>query len=239
GDETPLLIVGMPRSGTTLVEQIVSAHPEIGAGGELTFWNDTALPLARAGAGEIAPAEIERIAREYLALLRRLAPGAARVTDKMPANFRWLGLIHLTVPQARIIHCRRDPIDTCLSNYFAYFSRLHPHSCDRADLVFYYREYLRLMAHWRTVLPPERYLEIDYEELVADRERMTRRLIAFTGLEWDDACLRPERNDRAVYTASSWQARQPVYGTSVRRWRHYEPWLGELRQLLPEVAESG
>ncbi|MGH7189078.1 MAG: sulfotransferase [Acetobacteraceae bacterium] len=232
-DEMPLLIVGMPRSGTTLVEQILSAHPGIGAGEEQNFWNMAAVPFVREGAGEVAPAHLGKTAHDYLALLRRLAPGALRVTDKMPTNFRWLGQIQATFPRARIIHCRRHPIDTCLSNYFAYFGQLHPYTCSRSNLVFYYREYLRLMDHWRAILTPDRLLEIDYEELVADREPMTRRLIAFTGLDWDDACLTPERNERVVYTASSWQARQPVYKSSVQRWRHYEPWLGELRELQP------
>jgi Sulfotransferase family len=147
-----------------------------------------------------------------------------------------IGPIHLTLPRARFIHCRRHPVDTCLSNYFTQFTKVQSQACSRDDLVYYYREYSRLMEHWRTILSPERLLEIDYEELIADRNAMTRRLVEFCGLDWDDICLHPERNDRLIKTASVWQARQPVYRTSVERWRRYEPWLGELRQLLPEAG---
>jgi len=227
--ELPLCILGMPRSGTTLVEQIVSAHPAVAAGGELTFWSDHAGAADGAGAAG-------GLAADYLALLRRIAPEAARVTDKNPFNFLWIGLIHLALPRARFIHCRRDPIDTCLSIFFTRFATPQPFAYDRGDLVFYYREYERLMAHWRGVLPPDRLLEIDYEALTADPGRLTRQMIAFSGLEWDDACLRPEHNQRAIRTASLWQARQPVYRRSVQRWRNYEPWLGELRDLQRETA---
>jgi hypothetical protein len=146
----------------------------------------------------------------------------------------WIGLIHLLFPKARIIHCKRNPIDTCLSIYATYFTARMDFSADRADLVYFYRQYERLMAHWRNVLPPEIFYETQYEELVNDRDARSRELIAFCGLDWDDACLVPEQNERAVRTASLWQARQPVYKTSVERWRRYEPWLGELRELVPE-----
>jgi hypothetical protein len=226
--ELPLLIVGLPRSGTTLVEQIVSAHPRVAAGGELTFWS------------EADPAtDVSTLATDYLALLRRAGPDAARVTDKNPFNFLHMGLVHAALPQARFIHCRRNPIDTCLSIFFTRFATPQPFAYSRDDLVFYFRQYERLMAHWRAVLPPERFLEVDYEALIGDREQVTRGIIAFCGLDWDDACLRPEHNNREVRTASLWQARQPVYATSVARWRHYEPWLGELRGLLPASAATG
>ncbi|MGH7154763.1 MAG: sulfotransferase, partial [Acetobacteraceae bacterium] len=221
--ELPLFVLGMPRSGTTLVEQIVSAHPAVAAGGELTFWTDH-----DAGA---TPAAGPRLGMEYLALLRRIAPDATRVTDKNPFNFLHLGMIHLALPGARVIHCRRDPIDTCLSIYFTRFATPQPFAYDRADLVFYYRQYARLMAHWRAVLPGERFLEIDYEALTEDRDSLTRRMIGFCGLPWDDACMAPESNRRPVRTASIWQARQAVYRTSVARWRRYEAWLGELQEL--------
>lgn len=234
-DELPILIVGMPRSGTTLVEQIISAHPLVGAGDELEFWH-RAPAFIDATSDEVDPTTVRRTGAEYCALLRRIAPQMLRVTDKMPANFRLLGPIHLALPQARIVHVRRQPIDTCLSNYFTWFSRAQSHAYDLDDLVFYYREYERLMTHWRTLLPAERLFEIDYEELITDREEATRRLIAFSGLDWDDACLRPESNDRLIKTASLWQARQPVYRTSVERWRRYEPWLGALRQLAPDAG---
>jgi tetratricopeptide (TPR) repeat protein len=227
-DELPALIVGMPRSGTTLVEQIVSSHPLVAAGGELTFWTDQREMAAAKDAAS-------RLGAGYLALLRRIGPGSERVTDKNPFNFLHLGAIRLALPHARFIHVRRDPIDTCLSIYFTRFATPQAFAYDRGDLVSYYREYERLMAHWRGLIPADRLLEIDYESLIANRESLTRRMIAFCGLRWDDACLAPESNPRLVRTASVWQARQPVYRTSVERWRRYDPWLGELNQLRTSV----
>ena len=232
--ETPVLILGMMRSGTTLVEQILSSHPRVAAGDELRFWGERAGAYARSGGEGQTPAYLAKLAGDYLALLREIGPDAARVTDKMPGNYLWIGLIHLVFPRAYIIHCRRHPVDTCLSIYMTNFNWRNDFAYDRSDIVFYYQQYARLMAHWRRVLPPDRFLDIDYEELIANREEVTRRLIACIGLDWDDACLRPESNRRPVKTASMWQARQPVYRTSVERWRRYEPWLGEFRQLLGE-----
>jgi tetratricopeptide (TPR) repeat protein len=222
--ELPLCIFGMPRSGTTLIEQIVSAHAAVDAGGELTFWDDK---IAE-GEGANRP---DLLAAEYVQLLRRVGSESGLVTDKNPFNFLRLGLIHMALPRARFIHCRRDPVDTCLSIFFTRFATPQPFAYDRGDLVFYYRQYQRLMAHWRAVLPADRLLEVDYEALIANKESETWRLIGFCGLDWDDACLAPESNQRVVRTASVWQARQPVYRGSVERWRGYEPWLGELREL--------
>jgi tetratricopeptide (TPR) repeat protein len=240
-DETPLLIVGMPRSGTTLIEQIVSSHPAVAPGEELFFWSNRATTRGVAEATAFGADAGRDLAAEYISLLRRIGPSAARVTDKQTFNFQQLGLIHLLLPMARIIHCRRHPIDTCLSMYFTYFKGRMPFVGDKADLAFAYRQYAKIMDHWRTVLPSDRFLEVDYERLVADREAVTRRMIAFCGLDWHDACLQPERNARAVTTASLWQARQPVFISSVERWRRYEPWLGELRNLLPatDAVSSG
>lgn len=232
-DETPLLVLGMPRSGTTLVEQIVSSHPRVADGGELEFWQHHSNTLERERGDVINCEVIEPLAAGYQALLRSISATAARVTDKMPYNFLWIGLVRAAFPKARIIHCRRHPVDTCLSIYCTNFDTRSAFFGDRDDLVFYYRQYLRLMEHWRAVLPPDRFIEVDYETVIAEREAQTRRLIAFCGLEWDDACLQPERNRRVVRTASVWQARQPVYRSSVERWRNYEPWLGALRELLP------
>ena len=230
--ELPVLIVGMPRSGTTLVEQILSSHPEIGSGGELGFWSEKAAALVDAGTGAFTAAAAREIAAEYLRVLSEVAPAARRITDKMPQNYTHLGLAHLVFPAARIIHCRRNPIDTCLSIYFTHFSMMKDYAFDRRDIVFFYEQYLRLMAHWRRILPSDRLMEIDYETLVTDRERQTRQMINFCGLDWAEACLHSERNQRVVTTASMWQARQPVYQTSVERWRRYEPWLGEFRRFL-------
>jgi hypothetical protein len=224
----------MPRSGTTLVEQIVSSHRDVAAGGELGFWEQRSTIREAAIADGITPQTAEEMASAYRAALREISPDGRSVTDKLPTNFLALGLVRLAVPDAAIIHCRRHPLDTCISIY----SKRLPgsfYSRDRASLVFYYRQYQRLMAHWRAVLPPEKFLEVDYEALVADREAQTRRLIAFLGLDWDEACLAPERNPSLVRTASMWQVRQPVYSSSVGRWRRYEPWLGELRALLDEA----
>jgi tetratricopeptide (TPR) repeat protein len=237
-DETPLLIVGMPRSGTTLVEQILSSHPQIAGGGELVFWTRRAASWGVSSATYLTSASAHHMAGDYLAMLRRIGPSAARVTDKVPFNLFQLGLIHLLLPKARIIHCRRHPIDTCLSMYFTNFKEKFEFVSDKGDLAFAYRQYARLMDHWREVLPSDRFVEVDYESLIADRQTLTRRLIAFTGLDWHDACLAPERNKRTVITSSVWQVRQPVYATSIARWRHYEPWLGELRQLLPADEDA-
>ena len=231
-DETPLLIVGMPRSGTTLVEQIVSSHPAIAAGEERFFWSNHASSRGIAEATALTTEAGRGLAAEYLALLQRIGPSAARVTDKQPFNFQQLGLIHLVLPKARIIHCRRHPIDTCLSMYFTFFKGRMPFVSNKADLAFAYQQYDRIMHHWRKVLPSDRLLEVDYEKLVTDREAVSRQLVAFSGLDWHDACLQPERNERAVTTASFWQARQPIFATSVERWRRYEPWIGELKQLI-------
>ncbi len=235
--ELPVLILGMPRSGTTLVEQIVSSHPEVSGADELPFWTIAAEKFGRLGDAGLTRDHMNRVAGDYLSVLRHVAPTASRVTDKMPGNFLWIGLFHLVFPNARILHCRRHPVDTCLSNYFTNFAAPMHFTYDKGHLAFYYRCYERLMAHWREVLPPGVLLDVDYEELVADRERVTRGMIDFIGLDWSDACLRPEDNDRSVKTASMWQARQPIYRSSTERWRRYEPWLGELRDLLAPAAE--
>jgi tetratricopeptide (TPR) repeat protein len=220
-DETPLLVLGMPRSGTTLTEQIVSSHPAVVGGGELPFWLETGAAWDAGGMRSMTSENARRVAEDYLTVLRDLGPDAARVTDKMPPNFMWIGLIHLIFPKARIIHCKRNPIDTCLSIYSTYFTARMDFAADRGDLMFFYRQYKRLMEHWQKVLPPAVYYETTYEELVADREVRSRELIAFCGLDWNEACLVPEQNERQVRTASTWQARQPVYKTAVERWRRY------------------
>ncbi len=235
-DARPVMILGMPRSGTTLVEQIISNHPLVGAGGELTFWTKAAAPLVSPHLPEQIAAEASGLIAAYRAELDRVAPKAARVIDKTPLNFLWIGLIHLLFPQARFVHCRRNPVDTCLSIYTTLFGVPTDYASDRGDLVFYYRQYLRLMEHWRAVLPTGAMFEVQYEELIADPEPWTRALVEFCGLDWDPACLHPEANRRTVQTASLWQARQPIYRSSVERWRRYEPWLGELQELLPDQA---
>ena len=234
-DATPILIVGMPRSGSTLTEQILSSHPDVAAGGELGFWSSPRILsqdlLSVAGDAEAA----KRVANDYIATLKAVEPAAKRVTDKALANFFLLGILHRLLPKATLIHCRRHPIDTALSIFTTNFETNFDYASSRGDLVFYYRQYARLMDHWRNVLPPGRLVEVDYESLVSDPEPQARRLVAACGLDWNDACLAPHRNTRKIKTASVWQARQPIYRTSLERWRRYEPWLGELRELAPEM----
>jgi len=246
-DATPVLILGMPRSGTTLVEQIVSMHPEVGAGGELNFWNERGAAWHRSIAAEnetpVVPTEnqatefLAKAAADYLGVLRAIAPKAARVTDKMPFNFIWAGLIHLAFPRAIIIHCRRAAVDTALSIHQTHFHPGLAFPTGGAELVAYFRSYQRITEHWRSVLPADRFLEVDYEDLTRAPEPVIRRIIAACGLTWHDACLRPESNPRAVKTPSKWQTRQPIYRTSVARWRRYEPWLGPLRALVDDESE--
>jgi tetratricopeptide (TPR) repeat protein len=233
-DETPVLVLGMPRSGTTLIERFISTHPRVGGGGELPFWMKNAGAWVEAEPEKLA-AGADSVCAEYLRVLRTIDSEALRVTDKAPANFAWIGLLHVLMPKARFVHCRRNPIDTCLSIYSTYFTSTWAFASDWGDLASFYRQYLRLMAHWRSVIPSDRLLEVDYEDAASTPEQTARRLIGFCGLEWDDACLRPDRNEDAIRTASMWQARQPVYRSAVERWRNYEPWLGELRALLTEA----
>jgi LPS sulfotransferase NodH len=236
GDATPILILGMPRSGTTLVEQIVSNHPEVGAGDELHFWNERGAAWHRAGAPGTETAFLAKAAADYLRVLRAIAPKAGRVTDKMPFNFLWAGLIHVAFPRATIIHCRRAAVDTALSIHQTHFHPTLAFPTGGEELVRYFRSYQRLTDHWRSVLPADRFIEVDYEELTREPEPAIRRIIAACGLAWDDACLRPESNPRTVRTPSKWQARQPIYRNSVARWRRYELWLGPLRALVDDES---
>jgi tetratricopeptide (TPR) repeat protein len=230
-DVTPILVVGLPRSGTTLVEQILSAHPDVSGAGELSFWNERGSAWERAGSAEAQSELLSASAADYIRLLQKLAPGAARVTDKMPLNFQWAGLVHLALPRATIVHCRRSPLDTAVSIHQTHFNPRMWFPTGGAALVGYIRGYQRLCAHWRRVLPPERFIEIGYEALVEAPEPVIRRMVSAGGLPWDNTCLFPERNARAVNTPSKWQARQPIYRHAVGRWRSYEPWLGPLAEL--------
>ncbi len=233
-DPTPVPILGLPRSGTTLCEQIISNHPDAAGGDELTFWPERGAMMEQAGAAGVDRSFIGEAAADYLQLIRPLGPTAARITDKMPFNYLWAGLIYLALPKATIIHCRRRLIDTALSIHQTFFAdRLHIPTGGE-DLVGYCRGYERLMAHWRAVLPPDRFIEVDYEKLTGEPEPEIRRMIAAVGLQWDPVCLHPEQNDRVVKTASKWQARQPIYRTAVDRWRRYEPYLGPLAALVAD-----
>ncbi len=238
GSQRPVLIVGMPRSGTTLAEQILDSHAAVFGAGELPFWHRAASRYldARGDADDVGV--LRQLAHEYLTAYDPVSGGAARVVDKMPANFLYLGLIHAALPQAKIIHMQRHPIDTCLSIYFQNFDAKHSYANDLDDLTHYYREYLRVMSHWRRSLPVDALLEVPYEGLVEDAEGWSRRMVEFIGLPWDPHCLEFHRNERIVATASTWQARQKINGFSVERWRHYERFVGPLRALVDDAEGS-
>ena len=235
--ELPVFIVGMPRSGTTLIEQVLASHPDVFGGGELLFTQDLILG---GYAGPDYPADLMSVPRDtftkfggyYAVRLGALAPQARRFTDKLPANFRHLGLIRLSLPNARIIHVRRDPMDTCFSCYSKLFWSGLNYTYDLGELGRYYKAYDALMAHWRSVLPQGAMLEVSYEELVADFEAGARRLVEFCGLDWDERCLRFYENKRAVRTLSEFQVRQPVFASSIGRWRPYGQWLSPLIEAL-------
>jgi hypothetical protein len=233
--ERPVFVVGMPRSGTSLAEQMLASHPAVFGAGELPFWSNVSAHLESSTAGGDAGAggAIGGCGRDYLRLLDDLSPGAMRVVDKMPSNFLSLGLIHAALPNARIIHMRRNPIDTCLSIYFQNFDVAHSYASDLEDLAHYYTEYLRLMKHWGSLLPKQALMDVPYEGLVDDPEAWSRGMIEFIGLPWDSSCLDFHRTDRAVVTRSRWQVRQAISKSSVQRWHHYERFVGPLLKLLP------
>ena len=228
----PVFIVGLPRSGTSLVEQIIASHPGVFGAGELNFWGIQAKNLENVKIGKnVSGTMLREMACKYLDHLSSFNGSAARVVDKMPGNFAHLGLIHSVFPNARIIHIRRNPIDTCLSIYTQKFSASHNYANDLADLAHYYREYHRLMRHWSAVLPPDVIMDLPYEALLEDQEGWSRKLIDFLGLDWDECCLDYQKTERRVATASKWQVRQKIYKTSVERWRNYEKFLGPLLEL--------
>jgi tetratricopeptide (TPR) repeat protein len=242
----PIFVLGMPRSGTTLVEQILASHPAVYGAGELNAFGAVAGPTAGADGKPAAypqfvPAldgpALKAIGARYAAELRRLAAGASRVTDKMPGNFMFAGMIHLALPNAKIIHTVRDPVDTCLSCFSNLFFGAQDFSYDLGELGRYYARYRRLMTHWHRVLPPGRILDVRYEDVVADLEGQARRLIEHCGLPWDARCLAFNESTRPVRTASATQVRQPIYGHSTGRWRAYEKWLGPLLRELDLTAD--
>jgi tetratricopeptide (TPR) repeat protein len=230
----PIFVIGMPRSGTSLVEQILASHPDVFGAGELPFWKTASLEVGAAALREsLSDSGLARLANEYLRLLAKLSPDAARVVDKMPGNFAHLGMIHAAFPQARIIHMQRNPVDTCLSIYFQNFHVAHTYANDLGDLAHYYNEYLTLMRHWRSVLPQNLILDVPYEALVTDPETWSREVVDFVGLPWNAACIDFHRTERRVSTFSKWQVRQKISRTSVERWRNYESFVAPLRDQIP------
>ena len=242
--EVPVFIVGMPRSGTSLIEQILASHPQAAGAGELPEvprFADAMRGVLGAEIGypqcaaELDAGSIESFAQSYLQRLRETDSNAVRVSDKMPANCWHLGLIAVALPNARVIHCQRDPMDTALSIFFRRFTRGHPYAYALADIAAELRGYESMMAHWREQLPL-RMLELSYEDLVDNLESGTRALLDFLDLPFDERCLRFHDTERLVHTASAWQVRQPLYSSAVGRWRHYAEQLEPLRRALAQVA---
>ncbi|MEO8331846.1 MAG: sulfotransferase [Gallionella sp.] len=238
----PIFVLGMPRSGTTLTEQIIASHPDVYGAGELP---DMLRIVQREVAGKsrfpgnILALDQENLARwgdDYVAGLRKRAPDALHITDKLPDNFMFIGLIHVMLPNAKIIHVNRNPVDTCLSCFTKLSSRGLEQSYDLTELGRYYVDYARLMDHWRDVLPAGAFLDVQYEDIVAGQETQARRIIEFCGLEWNDACIDFHKHKRAVNTASMTQVRRPIYKSSLERWRAYEKYLGPLLDALGDLA---
>jgi tetratricopeptide (TPR) repeat protein len=252
----PIFVLGFPRSGTTLTEQILASHPLVHGSGENSYIEDLASGdiLARKGevlaskgaleaAGRIGfpeslpdlPAEqFRRAGERYVERLRRIAPDVPHITDKLPANFMFVGFIRLILPNARIIHVKRDARDTCISCFSQRFRGNNVgFSYDLGELGRHYRQYLDLMEHWRRIMPAGSMLEVEYENLVENLEVEARRIVDYCGLGWDERCLAFHRNERAVRTASLSQVRQPIYRSSLQRWRHYE------KHLAPLIAALG
>jgi len=234
----PILVFGMMRSGTTLVDQILSSHRDVGSVGEDPFWMNNA-PLFL----DLAPDRIDRqrlldVGQKYLLHLEKAGSAKTRMIDKTPANYAFAPLIHLIFPNAKFIHIIRDPADTCLSIYTT-MNRVRTQWAHRKeDIAYAYRTYQTVMEHWRKLLPPDVMMEVRYEDLATDPERVTREMVSFCGLSWDDACLHPESNKRSVLTPSAGQVRQSVYTSSVGKWKFYEPWISDFL-LIGKSPSSG
>ncbi len=244
GQVGPVFIVGMPRSGTSLVEQVLASHPAVFGAGELPFVERIAEALGtHCGGGavypECLPAVPDAVLEGFAASYRKESSAAATsvVTDKAPLNFRHLGLIALLFPGARIVHCRRDALDTCLSCFFQNFAKGQEYSFDLAELGRFYRDYRKMMAAWAEILPIEVF-DLDYEELVADLEGVGRSLLSYCGLDWHPDCARFFETRRPVLTASRVQVRRPLYSSSVGKWRRYARHLGPLIETLGPYAKG-
>jgi tetratricopeptide (TPR) repeat protein len=239
--EAPVFIIGTPRSGTTLTEQIISSHSAVYGAGELKFISELAANTYRTQNTDkkyperiqiLTPDEIHKEADIYLdKTFHYLTNGISRVTDKMPLNFLHLGYISILFPKAKIIHCRRNPLDACISIYFQAFSSEHQYSFDLANLAYWYRDYIKIMQHWNVILG-NKILNVDYDNTVNAVENVARKLIDFCGLDWEPGCIEFHKTRREVQTASLWQVRQPVYKTSLARWKRYDKHIGILKEIL-------
>ena len=241
----PIFVLGMPRSGTTLVEQILASHPQVRGAGEVKDLSDTVNSVRGADGHpitypgfmtQLSPGDLAKIGEAYAARLAKRAAGAERITDKMPSNFYFLGLIHLALPGAKIVHTKRNPVDTCVSCFSKLFAGEQNQTYDLAELGRYYRGYHKLMEHWRAVLPPGAFLDVQYEDVVTGTEAQARRILDHCGLSWTPRVLDFHRTERPVKTASARQVRQPIYASSVARWRNYERFLAP---LLAELGDLG
>lgn len=233
----PVFVLGMPRSGTSLVEQIIASHPKAAGAGEVGFWNSIVHRKHPSLRREPANARLTaKLADTYLSILTQNSTNVERVVDKAPFNSDLLGPIHRVFPNARILYMQRDPVDTCLSCYFQNFASMAPFTLDLEDLAHYYREHHRLMSHWRAALPAGTLLDVPYAELVVDQEGWSRKIIDFIGLEWDSRCLEFHKTARTVLTASNWQVRQRLYTGSVARWKRYDKHIGPLLELRKLTA---
>ena len=221
----------MPRSGTSLVEQIISSHPKVNGAGELTSVSQYGFKLATNSA-EIKPSDLEKFRANYLADLNTISNNKNIITDKMPQNFRFIPLICAAFPEAKIIHTKRNAAATCWSNFKHYFASNSLGYCyDLQDVVAYYDLYVELMELWMEDYSDQIY-NLSYEKLTIDQEAETKELIQYLDLEWNEACLSPQNNKRSVQTASQQQVRQKVYQGSSAAWRKYEPYLNDAFSAL-------
>jgi tetratricopeptide (TPR) repeat protein len=246
-DSRPVFIVGMPRSGSTLVEQILSSHPDLYGAGEVKYLSYSlgqlrdrfpSLPKYPDMMTKITPAQLDIVAKNYLRQLTATSGDAKRVTDKLLTNYFFVGLINLLFPNAKIINTMRDPVDTCLSGFTKLFKDDMPHSYDLGELGRYYGKYREIMEHWGQVLPEGTLITVKYEDVVANTEKEARRLIDFLGLPWNDKCVDFHKSDRPVKTASVAQVRKPIYKTSVKRWKKYGDGLQRLVDAIDGKPEK-
>jgi hypothetical protein len=233
--ESPIFVVGMIRSGTTLLEQILARHPGLVGAGEQKLWIAADRKLLDLANRTLNEEVLSETAATYKRLLNRYGKGTKRVVDKQPGNLLLVGAIYVAFPNARIVYMHRDALDNAVSIWNTNIQTSVPFVHHKGNLAFALREHGAVMRHWSEVLPADRLLVLSYESLVLDQEASTRRVLGFCDLPWDEACLTPENGTGRVITPSLWQVRQPVYRSSVGRWKNYEPWLGDLMKL----KESG